>query len=178
MFVFRNGKEYLCRTCRQYLKNPKKNKIPRKCVFAKRKEQKYKCSSFHEVFESSDEMVLVTEKKYNFECDVVKKVLSDSIRCFDMYNNEYLCRECDECLDTPSQSEIFSIIVTCSLCSYVLAFQYHNTLQSLKLVVSTFQELTLEDPMKPLCKPNFCLKLVEKCLNFGLPCYLPCKNSH
>ena len=95
-----NGKEYLCRTCRQYLKNPKKHKIPRKCVFAKRKEQKYKCSSCHEVFESSDEMVLVTEKKYNFECDVVKKVLSDSICCFDMYNNEYLCRECDECLDS------------------------------------------------------------------------------
>ena len=61
-----NGKEYLCRTCRQYLKNPKKNKIPRKCVFAKRKEQKYKCSSCHKVFQNSDEMVLVTEKSIIF----------------------------------------------------------------------------------------------------------------
>ena len=29
---------------------------------------------------------------------------------------------------TPSQSEIFSVIVACFLCSYVLAFEYHNTL--------------------------------------------------
>ena len=66
---------------------------------------------------------------------------------------------------TPSQSEIFSVIVTCTLCSYVLAFQYHNTLPKSQIggkvfklwpaAVSTLQELTLEDPIKCLCKPNF-----------------------
>ena len=35
-----NGKEYLCRTCRQYLKNPKKKKDTKKVCVCKEKRAK------------------------------------------------------------------------------------------------------------------------------------------
>ena len=104
-----DGREYLCMPCHRKLNNWKNPKVPKNCVFGKKSPKK--CSSCHKEFLDSSNMVLVTNSRYNFECDVVRKVLSDDIRCYDLCGNEYLCRVCDGYLRNRKNPEIPNVCV-------------------------------------------------------------------
>ena len=99
-----DGREYLCLQCHRKLKSSENPEVPKNCVFAKRGGKK--CSSCHREFIDNRNMVLVTKSRYNFDCDVVKKVLSDEIRCYDCDGKEYLCRVCDRYLQSWENPEV------------------------------------------------------------------------
>ena len=88
-----DGMEYVCRACDKYLMNPEKFKIPRNCVFAKRKKKEIKvCCCCRKKNKTSNHYVYVTKSRYNFECGVVKNVLG---HCCKSGENQYLCEVCD-----------------------------------------------------------------------------------
>ena len=99
-----DGREYLCTGCYRALKDWNSPGIPKNSVFRKREQKK--CSCCHSEFSDSSSMTLVTDSKYNFGCDIVKKVLSDDIRCYDYYGNEYVCSVCDAYLDNWNSPKI------------------------------------------------------------------------
>ena len=98
-----NGIEYTCKWCHSSLSDMKKPDIPRYSAFRRHEEKKkneeeddksYICTSCHDVRYTRKKMVQFVEKDYNFDQNIVRKVLSEKYRCKCSDGSEFICDTC------------------------------------------------------------------------------------
>ena len=98
-----NGIEYICKTCHISLSDLKNPDIPRYSAFRRNEEKKkneeeegnsYICTSCHDVKSTRKSMVPFVETEYNFNNDIIKKVLCDKYRCKSSGVSEFICHTC------------------------------------------------------------------------------------
>ena len=98
-----NGIEYICKWCHSSLSDMKNPDIPRYSAFRRHEEKKkneeeedksYICTSCHEVRYTRKKMVPFVEKDYNFDHNIVRKVLSEKYRCKCSDGSEFICDTC------------------------------------------------------------------------------------
>ena len=102
-----NGIEYICKTCHISLSDLKNPDIPRYSAYRRNEEKKknekeedksYICTSCHDVRCTRKRMVPFVIKEYNFDHDIVSKVLSEKYRCKCPDGSEFICDTCHSLL--------------------------------------------------------------------------------